>query len=633
MRSWSGACSPSWTARSTSSRWTPGAWPRSEVLHSSRSAAVDAAFRRETAVLGHLDGADAPRLLGSGSVAGGAWMLLEWCAGVPAGVAAAALRRSADGAPGLLALGRRIAQAYARLHASGVVHGDVHPGNLIVSPDGDVRIVDFGLARGPGLAVPPRGGAPRYVAPDQARAMLTGTAPGPATESSDQYCLAVVLYEVFTGHSYLDFALDKDEMLRQVAEDPPLPFTRAGAALLAGGRGAAARGAGQGSRRPAGFGRGTRPAAGRRESFRPRAPGPARTMSGTVAGPWPASGRCSNAVLADARPGGRWFTGGLPTAPLVSVAYGTAGLAVALHHVATFRDDPELAALADEWALRAAAEATGDAVFEQASYELTEAVTGRVTPFHRRSGIHAVQALVSHSLGNGGVRQAALDGYVAESRQPCENLDLVLGRSGTLLGAAILHEAIGGAGPTDQARPTDQAALAGLAELGNDTLRDIWAELDTLPPIADGTQQRRPRRGARVGGFPAGHAALVRVVGVPRPAGRGAAGSAGRARPARGCRPALAMDQRRRLVDAGLVQRQCRVRPPVDRGPRCVPRPAMGRPGRTGRLGRLPDARHRPALLWPGRPGVRAAGALPAHRRAPLADRGDRARRPRRGRA
>ena len=195
-----------------------------------------------------------------------------------------------------------------------------------------------------------------YVAPDQARAMLAGTAPGPATESSDQYCLAVVLYEVFTGHGYLDFALDKDEMLRQIAEDPPLPFTRAGCpswpeveeplrTALAKDPGDRLASVAELDRRLA--------AASRSGHVRTARPG---AVTGVVAGVGP----LLDAVLADARPGGRWFTGGLPTAPLVSVAYGTAGLAVALHHVATFRDDPELAALADEWALRAAAEATRD---------------------------------------------------------------------------------------------------------------------------------------------------------------------------------------------------------------------------------------------------------------------------------
>jgi serine/threonine-protein kinase len=133
-----------------------------------------------------------------------------------------------------------------------------------------------------------------------------------------------------------------------------------------------------------------------------------------------------------------------------------------------------------------------------------------VTPFHRHSGIHAVQALVSHALDNGPARQAALDGYVTESRLPCANLDLVLGRSGTLLGAAILHEAMEGARYAD---------LTGLVALGNDTLRDIWAELGTLPPIADGTRQRYLGVAHGWAGFLLATLRWCATAGAPRPAG------------------------------------------------------------------------------------------------------------------
>ena len=484
-----------------------------KVLRSGRPAAALAMFRHEAAVLRHLDGADAPRLLGSNAVAGSPWLLLEWCEGVPVGVAAAMLRRSPDGASGLLALGRRIVQAYARLHANGVVHGDVHPGNLIVSPAGAVRIVDFGLARGPGLAEPAHGGVPAYSAPDRARALLAGGAVGPATESSDQYSLAAVLFELFTGHGYLDFALDEREMLRQIAEDPPLPFTRVGRPSWPGVeeplRAALAKDPGDRLASVAELDR-RLGAADRSGPVRP----------GAVVG----VDQLLDAILADARPGGRWFTDGLPTAPLVSVAFGTAGLAAALHHVATIRDDPELAVLADEWALRAAAEATREGAFESSAYDLTEAVTGRVTPLHRRSGIHAVQALASHSLDNAGARQAALDGFVAESRQPCDNVDLALGRSGTLLAAAILHEAVAG---------TRYADLTGLEALGRDTLRDIWAELGTLPPIADGTQQRYLGVAHGWAGFLLATLRWCAAAGVPPPdaAGERLAQLAGLARP------------------------------------------------------------------------------------------------------
>ena len=331
-------------------------------------------------------------------------------------------------------------------------------------------------------------------------------------------------------------------------------------------------------------------------------------------------GQLLETVLTDARPGGRWFTGGLPTTPLVSVANGTAGLAVALHRVATLRDDPGLAALADEWALRAAAEATREGAFDAPAYELTEKVTGRVTPFHRRSGLYAVQALASHSLDNPGARQAALDGFVAESRQPCENLDVTLGRSGTLLGAAILYEAVAGARYAD---------LTGLVVLGNDTLRDIWAELGSLPPIADGTRQRLLGVAHGWAGFLLATLRWCAVASTPRPAAAW--------RSAWPSSPASPGAKAPACVGRGptTLPRRCRAGATAARdtstcGRRPTRRSAMtvGRPGRTCRLGRLPDARRRPALLRPGRPGLRVAGALPAHRRTTLADRGGRTRRP-----
>ena len=176
---------------------------------------------------------------------------------------------------------------------------------------------------------------------------------GPATESSDQYCLAAVLYELFTGHGYLDFSLDEGEMLRQIAEDPPLPFTRAGRSAwpeveeplrvaLAKDPGDRLASVAELDRRLAAAG----------WSGGPVPP----VAAGAVVG----VDQMLDAVLADVRPGGRWFTGGLPIGAARIVANGTAGLAVALHRVATVRDDAELAALADEWALRAAAEATRD---------------------------------------------------------------------------------------------------------------------------------------------------------------------------------------------------------------------------------------------------------------------------------
>ena len=88
------------------------------------------------------------------------------------------------------------ADAIAAAHAVGIVHRDVKPANLLVTPDGQVKITDFGIARaGDGAAITQTGqiiGTPHYISPEQAEGRS-------ASEASDIYALGVVLYECLAG--------------------------------------------------------------------------------------------------------------------------------------------------------------------------------------------------------------------------------------------------------------------------------------------------------------------------------------------------------------------------------------------------------------------------------------------------
>ena len=87
-------------------------------------------------------------------------------------------------------------RALGAAHARGLVHRDIKPGNLLITPDGKVKITDFGIARvGDQVPLTKTGqvmGTVQYLAPEQA----TGK---PSTPATDLYALGVVAYEALSG--------------------------------------------------------------------------------------------------------------------------------------------------------------------------------------------------------------------------------------------------------------------------------------------------------------------------------------------------------------------------------------------------------------------------------------------------
>ncbi len=90
-----------------------------------------------------------------------------------------------------------ITRALAALHAGGVVHRDLKPGNVMLREDGGIALIDFGLSKDAAqrLDLTERGlifGTPHYMSPEQGHGE-------PTDPRSDLYSLGVILYEMLTG--------------------------------------------------------------------------------------------------------------------------------------------------------------------------------------------------------------------------------------------------------------------------------------------------------------------------------------------------------------------------------------------------------------------------------------------------
>ncbi len=154
---------------------------------------------RERDILGALEHPRIARLYDAGVTAEGRpWMAMEYVTGVTIDVYCRDQRLDV---PQRLRLFLQVADAVAHAHAHLVVHRDLKPSNILVTPEGEVRLLDFGIAKLLETDTVPssnltqmmgRAVTPDYASPEQVSGL-------PVTVATDVYSLGVVLYELLTG--------------------------------------------------------------------------------------------------------------------------------------------------------------------------------------------------------------------------------------------------------------------------------------------------------------------------------------------------------------------------------------------------------------------------------------------------
>ena len=441
-----------------------------KLLKAGENKNIGSLFKNEVAILQLLDNHVNPGFVEQDHENESMFLVTEWCEGISCGQEAMKYRNSnyRNNLIQLLNLSVSIVKAYDHLHKQNVLHGDVNPENILISPSGTVKIIDYGYATVTGKPTDvQRGGTGFFYEPEFAISVLKNEVHPPVTAKAEQYSIAVLLYWLITGHHYLNLSFEREKLFSQVASDEPLPFANFDLDFPGGLFNVLARAL---SKDPT----------ARFESLNAFADALVHVKDLVfesnklyVFNKQNAEQQFLSFFLQKFGWESSYIEKGFRNSPTSSINYGSGGIAYMYHRLACTRQDTALSDLADIWANRALSFDDQDRAFYSPAIGITEKVVGKHSLYHSPAGIYLTQALISNARNDLHTLHHAVNDFLLTTKDPCDKIDVTLGKAGLLIGCSLLYREL----------MTMNNSLPEITSSAEKIKTEIWDQLDQYPSI------------------------------------------------------------------------------------------------------------------------------------------------------
>jgi eukaryotic-like serine/threonine-protein kinase len=423
-------------------------------------------FLNEVAILRHLQGDTTPSLVESGEQDNKHFIIMEWCEGVSADIETAKYKNLADSnnLKKLVEITCNVLNAYASIHSQGIIHSDIHPRNILINEKGEVKIIDFGIARFESSNSVSRGGIGFYFEPEFAESVIKFLHPPVSTFLGEQYGLGSLIYQFFTGNHYLNFSFEKELLFKQILEEKPIEFSTYDIDIQPDIEKSIFKSLSKKSeeryQNVADF-------AFHFELIKENISSDNKELKFSASA-------FNERLKIKFGIGSNLLKNGLQLNPTCSVNYGATGIAYLFYKTACLENNAELLAVADVWANRAKAYLKDEEkAFFSKEIDITKETVGSISIYHSGSGVQLMQALISKAMGDNNSHYHSVLGFIVEASKPCDNLDVTLGKSSTLIGCSYLFDSVA----------QNPYLLSEIKKLANNTIKDIWQKVDKYPAI------------------------------------------------------------------------------------------------------------------------------------------------------